>query len=64
MNFETVVFDCGSNSQVLSLEPSNKEDIIPDCWCVGFGNSWNDQERSIVAGYDNGDLKLFDLRKN
>lgn len=49
---------------MLSLEPSNGEETTPDCWCVGFGNSWNDNERSIVAGYDNGDLKLFDLRKN
>lgn len=33
-----------------------------DCWTVAFGNSFNDSERIIVAGYDNGDLKMFDLR--
>lgn len=33
-----------------------------DCWTVGFGNSFNDAERIVVAGYDNGDLKMFDLR--
>jgi WD40 repeat protein len=33
-----------------------------DCWAVAFGNSFNDQERVLASGYDNGDLKLFDLR--
>ncbi|XP_013170589.1 PREDICTED: WD repeat-containing protein 92 [Papilio xuthus] len=33
-----------------------------DCWCVCFGNSFNDAERIVLAGYDNGDLKMFDLR--
>ena len=26
------------------------------------GNSYNDEERCVAAGYDNGDVKLFDLR--
>ena len=26
------------------------------------GNSFNDTERCVCAGYDNGDIKLFDLR--
>lgn len=34
-----------------------------DCWCVAFGNSYNNDERVLCAGYDNGDLKLFDLRQ-
>jgi WD40 repeat protein len=29
-----------------------------------LGNSFSDEERCIVAGYDNGDIKLFDLRAN
>lgn len=29
-----------------------------------IGNSYNDEERCIVSGYDNGDIKLFDLRAN
>lgn len=33
-----------------------------DCWTVAFGNSFNDAERIVIAGYDNGDLKMFDLR--
>jgi len=44
------------------LEPIDKE-IIPDAWSVCFGNSYN-EERVVACGYDNGDLKLFDLRKN
>jgi hypothetical protein len=27
-----------------------------------LGNSYNDEERVLAAGYDNGDVKLFDLR--
>lgn len=34
-----------------------------DCWTVAFGNSYNNQERVVAAGYDNGDMKMFDLRK-
>ncbi|XP_055608058.1 dynein axonemal assembly factor 10 [Uranotaenia lowii] len=33
-----------------------------DCWAVGFGNSFNSSERFVVAGYDNGDVKLIDLK--
>ena len=33
-----------------------------DCWSVAFGNSFNDEERCVLAGYDNGDVKMFDLR--
>lgn len=28
------------------------------------GNSYSDDERAVAAGYDNGDVKLFDLRTN
>ncbi|XP_044265135.1 dynein axonemal assembly factor 10 [Tribolium madens] len=33
-----------------------------DCWSVAFGNSYNNEERVVAAGYDNGDLKVYDLR--
>ncbi|KAH1007847.1 hypothetical protein HUJ04_005031 [Dendroctonus ponderosae] len=33
-----------------------------DCWCVAFGDSYNNEERVIAAGFDNGDVKLFDLK--
>ena len=35
-----------------------------DAWCVAFGNAFNEDDRCLLAGYDNGDLKLFDLRTN
>lgn len=38
--------------------------LCRDCWCVAFGNSFSDEERCVLAGYDNGDVKLFDLRMN
>lgn len=43
------------------MQPVNGESKR-DCWAVAFGNSFNDSERIVVAGYDNGDLKMFDLR--
>ena len=48
---------------VVTLMPDDK-DQARDCWTVSFGNSFNDEERVIAAGYDNGDVKLFDLRTN
>eukprot|EP00158_Paraphelidium_tribonemae_P003373 Partr_v1_DN26078_c0_g1_i1_m263 putative WD repeatcontaining protein len=33
-----------------------------DCWSVCFGDSHSRSDRSLVAGYDNGDVKLFDMR--
>jgi len=57
------VWDPRVNEPVLALEPGEGQPAR-DCWAVAFGNSYNDEERCIVAGYDNGDIKLFDLRAN
>jgi len=46
---------------VLALEPGEGQPAR-DCWTVAFGNSFNDEDRCIAAGYDNGDIKIFDLR--
>ena len=43
------------------MEPATGE-VKRDCWTVAFGNSFSDTERCVCAGYDNGDIKLFDLR--
>lgn len=51
------------DAPVASFEPAGAGDAR-DCWSVAFGNSYNDDERSVLAGYDNGDVKLFDLRTN
>jgi WD40 repeat protein len=57
------VWDPRTEEPVVSLEPENGE-TRRDCWTVAFGNSYNDEERCVAAGYDNGDIKLFDLRTN
>jgi WD40 repeat protein len=49
------------DAPVATIEPSDK-DQSRDCWAVCFGNTYNDEERCVAAGYDNGDVKLFDLR--
>lgn len=46
---------------VLALEPGEGQPVR-DCWTVAFGNSFSDDDRVIAAGYDNGDVKIFDLR--
>ncbi len=51
-----------ANDPVASMEPAEGE-TRRDCWTVAFGNSYNDTERCVCAGYDNGDIKMFDMRK-
>lgn len=48
------------------LQPNNNEtpNQSIDCWAVALGNCENKESRNIVAGYDNGDVKMFDLRKS
>ena len=55
------VWDTRVKDAVLALEPEDSE-TARDCWTVAFGNSFSDEERALCAGYDNGDLKLFDMR--
>ncbi|XP_046402355.1 dynein axonemal assembly factor 10 isoform X2 [Ischnura elegans] len=47
---------------VATMQPF-EEDTTRDCWSVCFGNSYNNTHRTVCASYDNGDVKLFDLRK-
>ncbi|WIA34433.1 hypothetical protein OEZ86_012767 [Tetradesmus obliquus] len=51
------------DAPVAAFEPANSNNVR-DCWCVAIGNSYDDQERCVLAGYDNGDVKMFDLRMN
>nr|XP_023022500.1 WD repeat-containing protein 92 [Leptinotarsa decemlineata] len=39
-----------------------EEAAARDCWAVAFGDSYSNEERLLAAGYDNGDIKLYDLR--
>ncbi|XP_039593824.1 WD repeat-containing protein 92 [Polypterus senegalus] len=48
-------------SPVANMEPAEGE-AKRDCWTVAFGHAFNEQDRCVCAGYDNGDIKLFDLR--
>uniref|UniRef100_W5L6E4 Dynein axonemal assembly factor 10 n=2 Tax=Astyanax mexicanus TaxID=7994 RepID=W5L6E4_ASTMX len=49
------------DTPVANMEPVEGE-TKRDCWTVAFGHAFNDQDRCVCAGYDNGDIKLFDLR--
>ena len=49
------------DAPVAAFEPADGV-AARDCWSVAFGNAFNDDERCVLAGYDNGDVKLFDLR--
>jgi len=48
------------NEAVITIAPQSDQPPR-DCWSVAIGNSFGD-ERVIAAGYDNGDVKLFDLK--
>lgn len=52
-----------SSASSASGDNQAKPTITRDCWCVAFGDSHNNEERALCAGYDNGDIKLFDLRQ-
>lgn len=56
------VWDTRVSAAVVSLV-SDPTTGMRDCWAVAFGDSHGD-ERSVLAGFDNGDVKLFDLRTN
>uniref|UniRef100_A0A6P7G1M6 Dynein axonemal assembly factor 10 n=1 Tax=Diabrotica virgifera virgifera TaxID=50390 RepID=A0A6P7G1M6_DIAVI len=49
------------DTPVAKFVPST-EASARDCWSVAFGNSYDNEERVVAAGYDNGDIKLFDLK--
>ena len=56
------IWDPRTDKPVVLLEPASTEKILPECWAVSFGNSYNNEERDVGIGYDNGDVKLYDLR--
>ncbi|XP_039256703.1 dynein axonemal assembly factor 10-like [Styela clava] len=49
------------NVPVANMEPEEGQETR-DCWTVAFGNAFNSEDRCVCAGYDNGDIKLFDLK--
>lgn len=50
-----------NNDAVATMKPADGE-VSRDCWTVAFGHAFNVHDRCVAAGYDNGDVKLFDLR--
>lgn len=49
------------DTPVAIIEPEETE-TKRDAWAACFGNAYNSYERCVCSGYDNGDIKLFDLR--
>ncbi|KAG8457590.1 hypothetical protein KFE25_003744 [Diacronema lutheri] len=50
-----------ADAPVASMEP-RAGDVPRDCWAVAFGDAHTADDRVVAAGYDNGDVKLLDLR--
>nr|CAH0109253.1 unnamed protein product [Daphnia galeata] len=46
---------------VAILEPEEGQ-TRHDCWTVAFGGAYSSSDRLLAAGFDNGDLKIFDLK--
>ncbi|KAI0982885.1 hypothetical protein GJ496_011568 [Pomphorhynchus laevis] len=47
---------------VLEMIPDDS-DFARECWTVAFGGSYGPEERYVCAGFDSGDIKIFDMRK-
>ena len=53
------VWDPRADEPVVTVDASAPN---VDCWAVCFGNSVSSADRVVVSGYDNGDVKMLDLR--
>lgn len=56
------IWDTRQKEKPVAVIAPEEGETRRDCWCVAFGNSFNSEDRMVAAGYDNGDLKLFDLK--
>lgn len=56
------LFDIRQQEPVINISSSSGSGR--DCWSVCIGNSVTSNDRYLAIGYDNGDLKIFDLRIN
>lgn len=50
-----------ADSVVAALVPEKDK---RDCWTVSMGGTTGPQDRTVIAGFDNGDVKLWDLRSS
>jgi len=55
------VFDPRQQEAVAEVCPETGS-IRPDCWAVAMGGCTSPTQRYVVAGFDNGDIILLDLR--
>ena len=42
--------------------PSLNNSASRACWALAFGNAFNETERALTCGYDNGDVRMIDLK--
>ncbi|XP_032669570.1 WD repeat-containing protein 92 [Odontomachus brunneus] len=56
------VWDPRQKDRPVAIMEPRKGENPRDCWSVAFGNAYNSEERVVAAGYDNGDVKMFDLK--
>lgn len=59
------VWDPRQGVAVVSISAVKKEDGgsgARDCWAVNFADGSNHDDRVVCAGFDNGDIKVIDLR--
>ncbi len=55
------VWDVRQASGPVVTMAAKEGEITRDCWCVAFGDAHSNDDRCLVAGYDNGDVKMLDL---
>lgn len=53
------VWDSRQENSVATFRPRSAS---CECWSVAFGNAFDESERCVLAGYENGDIKMYDLR--
>ena len=56
------IWDLRSDKPAILLEPKGIENNCPECWSVAFGGCFDKEERNLGIGYDNGDIKIYDLK--
>ena len=56
------IWDLRTDKPAIILEPKGIENNCPECWSLAFGGCFNSEERTLGIGYDNGDIKIYDLR--
>ena len=56
------IWDLRGDKPAITISPKDIENNYPECWSVAFGGCFNREERNLSIGYDNGDIKIYDLR--